>query len=167
MSIRVAINGFGRIGRNVMRAHHESPYRKEMEIVAINDLADRNTNAHLLQYDTVHGKFAGEVNVVDDGFTVDGALVKTLSERVPANLPWGDLGVDVVLESTGFFASKEKASGHLEAGRLQSGVVGTGQKCGRDGGIRSQSRCSPSRTPGDLKCILHYKLSCSDCKGLE
>ncbi len=116
MSIRVAINGFGRIGRNVMRAHYESPYRKELEIVAINDLADRNTNAHLLQYDTVHGKFAGEVKVVDDGFTVDGAFVRTLSERVPANLPWRDLGVDVVLESTGFFASKEKASGHLEAG---------------------------------------------------
>ena len=116
MSIRVAINGFGRIGRNIMRALHESPKHQELTVVAINDLADRETNAHLLQYDSVHGKLAAEVAIADNGFTVNRNLVRTLSERNPADLPWGELGVDVVLECTGFFASKEKASGHLQAG---------------------------------------------------
>ena len=127
MSINVAINGFGRIGRNVMRALYESQYRNDLNFVAINDLADRNTNAHLLQYDTVHGRFAADVKVVEDGFTVDGALVRTLSERVPANLPWGELDVDVVLECTGFFSSKEKASGHLEAGASKVVLSAPGQ----------------------------------------
>lgn len=116
MSIRVAINGFGRIGRNVMRALYESPKQHGLSVVAINDLADKNTNAHLLQYDSVHGKFAADVECVDDGFSVDGDLVKTFSERNPAALPWGDLGVDLVMECTGFFASKDKASAHLEGG---------------------------------------------------
>ena len=116
MPVNVAINGFGRIGRNIMRALYESKKHTDLQVVAINDLADTKTNAHLLQYDTVHGKFAGSVEAVDEGFTVDGNLIRTFSERVPANLPWGDLGVDIVLECTGFFASKEKASGHLDAG---------------------------------------------------
>lgn len=116
MSIRVAINGFGRIGRNIMRALHESTKSDEISIVAINDLADRETNAHLLMYDSVHGRFGGDVRVVDEGFRVNGNLVRTLSERNPADLPWRDLGVDVALECTGIFASKEKASGHLDAG---------------------------------------------------
>ena len=116
MSVKVAINGFGRIGRNIMRALYESPKHSDLNVVAINDLADTQTNAHLLQYDTVHGKFAGTVETVEDGFTVDGNLIRTFSERVPANLPWGELGVDIVLECTGFFASKDKASGHLDAG---------------------------------------------------
>ena len=116
MSIRVAINGFGRIGRNIMRAHYESAKQHGIEVVAINDLADRKTNAHLLQYDTVHGRFAFDVQVVDDGMTVDGDLVRVFSERDPAKLPWAEHKVDVVLECTGFFASKEKASSHLAAG---------------------------------------------------
>ncbi len=116
MSVRVAINGFGRIGRNVMRALHESPKEHGLSVVAINDLADKDTNAHLLQYDSVHGRFGAAVESVDDGFLVDGNLVRTLSERNPADLPWDDLGVDLVLECTGFFASKEKASAHLEGG---------------------------------------------------
>ena len=116
MSIKVAINGFGRIGRNIMRAQIESSAHDELEIVAINDLGPRDANAHLLQYDTAHGRLGAEVEIADDGFTVDGKLVRTLSERDPASLPWGDLGVDVVLECTGFFASKEKASAHLAGG---------------------------------------------------
>ncbi len=116
MSIRVAINGFGRIGRNIMRALYESPKQHELEVVAINDLADKETNAHLLQYDSVHGKFSATVECVDDGFLVNGNPVKTLSERNPAALPWGELGVDLVMECTGFFASKQKASAHLEGG---------------------------------------------------
>ncbi len=116
MAIKIAINGFGRIGRNIMRALYESSKHTDLSVVAINDLADRETNAHLLQYDTVHGKFSGAVETTDDGFTIDGNLIRTYSERVPANLPWGELGIDIVLECTGFFASKDKASGHLEAG---------------------------------------------------
>ncbi len=116
MSIRVAINGFGRIGRNVMRALYESPKEHGLSVVAINDLADNKTNAHLLQYDSVHGKFKATVECEDDGFRVDGEQVRTLSERNPAALPWGDLGVDLVMECTGFFASKDKAGAHLEGG---------------------------------------------------
>ena len=116
MSIRVAINGFGRIGRNVMRALYESPKQHGLSVVAINDLADKETNAHLLQYDSVHGKFKATVQCDDEGFQVDGQSVKTLSERNPADLPWGDLGVDLVMECTGFFASKDKASAHLQGG---------------------------------------------------
>lgn len=116
MSITVAINGFGRIGRNVMRALYESPKQHGFSVVAINDLADKDTNAHLLQYDSVHGRFAAAVESVGDGFMVNGNLVRTLSERNPAALPWGDLGVDLVMECTGFFASKDKATAHLEGG---------------------------------------------------
>lgn len=116
MSIRVAINGFGRIGRNIMRALYESPKQHGLSVVAVNDLADKESNAHLLQYDTVHGKFKADVESAADGFTVNGNLVRALSERNPAALPWGDLGVDLVMECTGFFASKDKASAHLEGG---------------------------------------------------
>ena len=116
MSIRVAINGFGRIGRNIMRALYESPKQHGLSVVAINDLADKDSNAHLLQYDTVHGRFKADVETTTDGFTVNGNLVRALSERNPAALPWGDLGVDLVMECTGFFASKDKASAHLEGG---------------------------------------------------
>ena len=116
MSIRVAINGFGRIGRNIMRALYESPKQHGLSVVAVNDLADKDSNAHLLQYDTVHGKFQADVESAADGFTVNGNLVRALSERNPAALPWGDLGVDLVMECTGFFASKDKASAHLEGG---------------------------------------------------
>ncbi len=116
MTIKVAINGFGRIGRNIMRAHIESGIHSELEIVAINDLGPREANAHLLQYDTAHGRLNAAVTVVDEGFTVDGKLVRTLSEQDPAALPWRQLGVDAVLECTGFFASKDKASAHLAGG---------------------------------------------------
>ncbi len=115
MTINVAINGYGRIGRNIMRALYESG-RDDIKIVAINDLGDANTNAHLTQYDTAHGRFNGEVSVDGDDMIINGDRIKVLAERDPAKLPWGDLGVDVVHESTGFFASKEKASAHLQGG---------------------------------------------------
>ena len=115
MTIKVAINGYGRIGRNMLRAKYESNY-DEISIVAINDLGDADTNAHLTRYDTAHGKFPGQVEVKGDGMVVNGDPIRVYAERNPANLPWGELGVDVVLESTGFFASKEKASAHLKAG---------------------------------------------------
>jgi glyceraldehyde 3-phosphate dehydrogenase len=116
VAIKVAINGFGRIGRNVFRAIFESGKQDQIEVVAINDLGDAATNAHLLQYDTAHGKFGQTVSVEGDSLMVGGHQVKVLAERDPAKLPWGDLGVDVVMECTGFFTSKEKASAHLAGG---------------------------------------------------
>ncbi len=116
MAIKVGINGYGRIGRNILRALYESERTDEIQIVAINDLGDANTNAHLTQYDTAHGKFPGTVVVEGEDMIINGDKVRVLSERDPAKLPWGELGVDVVHESTGFFASKAKASAHLEGG---------------------------------------------------
>ncbi len=115
MTIKVAINGYGRIGRNILRALYESG-RDDIQIVAINDLGDANTNAHLTQYDTAHGKFTGTVEVDGEDMIVNGDRIKVCAERDPAKLPWAELGVDVVHECTGFFASKEKASAHLTAG---------------------------------------------------
>ena len=116
MAIKVAINGYGRIGRNIMRALYESDRTNEIQIVAINDLGDTNTNAHLTQYDSAHGKFNGTVEADGDHIVVNGDRIRVCSERDPSKLPWKELAVDVVLESTGFFASKEKASAHLTAG---------------------------------------------------
>ena len=127
MTIKVAINGYGRIGRNVMRALHESG-RDDIEIVAINDLGNAETNAHLTKYDTAHGKFNGTVNVEGDYIVINGKKVRALSERDPAKLPWAELGVDVVHECTGFFASKEKASAHLQGGAKKVIISAPGGK---------------------------------------
>ena len=116
MAIKVAINGFGRIGRNVFRAMFESGQQDQFEVVAVNDLGDAATIAHLLQYDTAHGRFGETVTVEGDAFLVGGRRVQVFAERDPARLPWGGLGVDVVMECTGFFTSKEKASAHLAGG---------------------------------------------------
>lgn len=115
MAIRVAINGFGRIGRNVLRAAKRAG-RTDLDFVAVNDLTDSATLAHLLKYDSVHGRYPGEVEVTDDGLRVDGDDLKVFAERDPATLPWGDLGVDIVVESTGIFRTREKAALHLQAG---------------------------------------------------
>ncbi|MCH7714968.1 MAG: type I glyceraldehyde-3-phosphate dehydrogenase [Gemmatimonadetes bacterium] len=114
MSIRIGINGFGRIGRNVVRAIAAAD--TEVEVVAVNDLTDPGTLAHLLRYDSVHGRYRGSVTLKGDQMVVDGAPIKVLAERDPAKLPWKDLGVDVVLESTGIFTQRDKAALHLEAG---------------------------------------------------
>ena len=116
MAIKVAINGYGRIGRNVLRALYESGRTGEVQIVAINDLGDANILGHLTRYDTAHGKFPGTVEVTDGAIVVNGDRIRVTSERDPAKLPWGELGVDVVLECTGIFTSKDKASAHLKAG---------------------------------------------------
>jgi glyceraldehyde 3-phosphate dehydrogenase len=127
MAIKVAINGYGRIGRNIMRALYESGRTDEIQIVAINDLGDAQTNAHLTRYDTAHGKFPGEV-VVDGGdLVINGDRIKVFAERDPAKLPWGELAVDVVHESTGFFASKEKSSAHIDAGASKVIISAPGQ----------------------------------------
>ena len=116
MPIKVAINGYGRIGRNIMRALYESGRTNEIQIVAINDLGDSKTNAHLTKYDTVHGKFGFDVSVDGDYIVINGDRIRVLAERDPSKLPWAELGVDVVHECTGFFTSKAKASAHLTAG---------------------------------------------------
>ena len=116
MSIKVAINGYGRIGRNIVRALYESGRTNEIQIVAINDLGDSNTNAHLTQYDSVHGKFPFEVTVDGDYIVINGDKIRVFSERDPAKLPWAELGIEVVHECTGFFTSKAKASAHISAG---------------------------------------------------
>lgn len=116
MAIKVAINGYGRIGRNVLRALYEGHRKGEVQIVAINDLGDTNTNAHLTKYDTVHGRFRGEVSVDGDAMVVNGDRIRVCGERDPNKLPWGALGVDVVLECTGVFRTKAKCQSHLTAG---------------------------------------------------
>ncbi|MDD4913620.1 MAG: type I glyceraldehyde-3-phosphate dehydrogenase [Methylococcales bacterium] len=116
MAIKVAINGYGRIGRNVMRALYEAGRTNEIQVVAINDLGDSKTNAHLTKYDTVHGRFPFDVSVDGDYIVINGDRIRVFAERDPAKLPWAELGIDVVHECTGFFTSKAKASAHLQAG---------------------------------------------------
>jgi glyceraldehyde 3-phosphate dehydrogenase len=116
MPIKVGINGYGRIGRNILRALYESKRNGELQIVAINDLGDAQTNAHLTRYDTAHGKFPGEVKVDGDSMVVNGDRIRVLAERDPARLPWGSLGAEFILECTGLFSSRAKASGHLQGG---------------------------------------------------
>jgi glyceraldehyde 3-phosphate dehydrogenase len=116
MAIKIGINGYGRIGRNVLRALYEGKHKDEIKVVAINDLGDANTNAHLTRFDTVHGRFPGDVHVDGDSMVVNGDRIRVVAQRDPAKLPWGELGVDIVLECTGLFTSKAKASAHLAAG---------------------------------------------------
>jgi glyceraldehyde 3-phosphate dehydrogenase len=128
MTIKVAINGYGRIGRNILRAHYEGGKKHDIEIVAINDLGDSKTNAHLTQYDTAHGKFPGTVVADGDSIVVNGDRIKVLAERDPAKLPWGSMNVDVVLECTGFFTTKEKASAHIRGGAKKVIISAPGGK---------------------------------------
>ena len=128
MTIRVAINGYGRIGRNVLRAHYEGGKKHDIEIVAINDLGDPKTNAHLTRYDTAHGRFPGTVEVDGDYMVVNGDRIRVLANRNPAELPWGELKVDVVLECTGFFTTKEKAGAHIQGGAKKVIISAPGGK---------------------------------------
>ena len=116
MALKVGINGYGRIGRNILRALYQGKRTSQIQIVALNDLGDAKTNAHLTRHDTVHGRFPGEVTVDGDSMVVNGDRIRVLAERDPSKLPWGDLGVEIVLECTGLFTSKAKASGHLKGG---------------------------------------------------
>ncbi len=128
MAIKVAINGYGRIGRNILRALYEAGRTNEIQIVAINDLGNAETNAHLTQYDTAHGKFPGTVSVDGGDLIVNGDRIKVCAERDPSKLPWGALGVDVVLECTGLFTSKAKASAHIAAGAKKVIISAPGDK---------------------------------------
>jgi len=128
MTIRVAINGYGRIGRNILRAHYEGGKRHDVQFVALNDLGDAKTNAHLTKYDTAHGKFPGTVAVEGDNLVVNGDKIRVCAQRNPAELPWKDLKVDVVLECTGLFNSKAKTVGHIEAGAKKVIISAPGDK---------------------------------------
>src|SRR6266403_510162 len=116
MAIKVAINGYGRIGRNILRALYEGKHGSEIKVVAINDLGDANTNVHLTRFDTVHGRFHGDVHVDGDSMVVNGDRIRVVAQRDPSKLPWAELGADFVLECTGLFTSKAKASAHIAAG---------------------------------------------------
>jgi glyceraldehyde 3-phosphate dehydrogenase len=128
MTVRVAINGYGRIGRNILRSHYEGNKKHDLQIVAINDLGPVETNAHLTRFDTTHGKFPGKVEVDGDYMVVNGDRIKVFAQRDPAQLPWKDLNVDVVHESTGFFTTKEKASAHLKGGAKKVIISAPGGK---------------------------------------
>lgn len=128
MAIKVAINGYGRIGRNILRALYESGRTHEIQIVAINDLGDTATNAHLTRYDTAHGRFNAEITVEGEYMIVNGDKIRVLAKRNPAELPWGELGVDVVLECTGLFTSKAKASAHIAGGAKKVIISAPGDK---------------------------------------
>jgi glyceraldehyde 3-phosphate dehydrogenase len=131
MAIKIAINGYGRIGRNILRALYESNRTGAIKIVAINDLGDAKTNAHLTQYDTAHGRFPGKIGVEGGDLVVNGDHIKVCAERDPAKLPWKDLGIDVVIESTGLFRKRDKAAAHLAAGAKKVLVSAPGE--GLDG----------------------------------
>ncbi len=128
MTIRVAINGYGRIGRNILRAHYEGGKKNDIQIVAINDLGDAKSNAHLTRYDTAHGKFPGTVEVDGDYMIVNGDKIRVFAQRDPAQIGWGELNVDVVLECTGFFTTKEKASAHIKGGAKKVIISAPGGK---------------------------------------
>jgi glyceraldehyde 3-phosphate dehydrogenase len=128
MTIKVAINGFGRIGRMVLRAHYEAKKKHDLQFVAINDLGDAQTNAHLLKYDTAHGPFPARVDVKEKAIVVNGDSIQVVAERDPAKLPWRQLGVDIVLECTGLFTSKAKAGAHIQAGAKKVVISAPGEK---------------------------------------
>ena len=128
MAVKVGINGYGRIGRNVLRALYEAGRTREIQIVAVNDLADPQTNAHLTQYDTAHGKFPGKVSVEGDSIVVNGDRIKVYAERDPAKIPWGAVGADFVLECTGFFTTKADAGKHLAGGAKKVVISAPGGK---------------------------------------
>ena len=128
MTIKVAINGYGRIGRNILRAHYEGGKKHDIAIVAVNDLGSPETNAHLTRYDTAHGRFPGKVAVDGDAMVVNGDRIRVCAQRDPAQLPWAAMGVDVVLECTGLFTTKEKAGKHLAGGAKKVIISAPGGK---------------------------------------
>src|SRR4029078_8485320 len=172
MTVRVGINGFGRIGRNILRAIAESA-RKDIQVVAINDLGPVETNAHLLRYDSVHGRFPGEVKIDGDYMIVDGHKIRVTAERDPAKLPHKELGVDIALECTGIFTSKDKAAAHLAAGAKRAHISaaaygvdltvvygGNHQKLTRDHVVVSNASCTTN-------CLAPIARVLNDTMGIE
>ena len=155
MAVKIAINGYGRIGRNVLKALYESNRTDELQIVAINDLGDSKSNAYLTKYDSAHGTFPFEVEAKEDSLIVDGDEIKVFAQRDPEQLPWGDLGVDVVMECTGFFAKRELASKHLKAGAKKvviSAPAGTDIDATIVYGVNHQSLSSDHQIISNASC---------------
>jgi len=174
MTIKVAINGFGRIGRNIVRAHYEDGKKHDLQFVAINDLGDANTNAHLLKYDTAHGRFHGTVEVDGDSLVVNGERIKVLAERDPAKLPWKAMGVDVVMECTGLFTSKEKAGAHIKAGAKKVIISAPGGKdvdatvvYGVNDGVLKSSDSVISNASCTTNCLAPLVKALDDAIGVE
>ena len=174
MTIRVAINGYGRIGRNILRAHYEGGKKHDIQIVAINDLGAPASNAHLTQYDTAHGKFPGTVTSEGDYMIVNGDKIRVFAERNPANLPWGDIGVDVVLECTGFFTTKEKASAHLAGGAKKVIISAPGGKdidatvvYGVNHGVLKATDTVISNASCTTNCLAPMAKALNDTVGIE
>ncbi|HEU4777784.1 MAG TPA: type I glyceraldehyde-3-phosphate dehydrogenase [Telluria sp.] len=174
MTIKVAINGYGRIGRNVLRAFYEGGKKQDIQIVAINDLGDAKSNAHLTRYDTAHGKFPGTVTVEGDNMIVNGDPIRVFAQRNPAEIPWGELGVDVVLECTGFFTTKEKASAHLKGGAKKVIISAPGGKdvdatvvFGVNEGVLKASDTVISNASCTTNCLAPLVKPLNDTIGLE
>ncbi len=174
MTIRVAINGYGRIGRNILRAHYEGGKKHDIQIVAINDLGAPASNAHLTQYDTAHGKFPGTVTSEGDYMVVNGDKIRVFAERNPANLPWGEIGVDVVLECTGFFTTKEKASAHLAGGAKKVIISAPGGKdvdativYGVNHGVLKATDTVISNASCTTNCLAPLAKALNDTVGIE
>jgi len=174
MTIKVAINGYGRIGRNVLRAFYEGGKKQDIQIVAINDLGNAETNAHLTRYDTVHGRFPGTVTVDDNSMIVNGDTIRVFAQRNPADIPWGELGVDVVLECTGYFTTKEKASAHLKGGAKKVVISAPGGKdvdatvvYGVNHGVLKASDSVISNASCTTNCLAPLVKPLNDAIGLE
>ena len=166
MTVRVAINGFGRIGRNVLRAIAELG-RSDIEVVAANDLGPVETNAHLLRYDSVHGRFPGEVTVKGDSISLGNGAIKITAERDPSKLPWKELGIDIALECTGIFTAKDKASAHLTAGAKRVLVSAPADGADLDGRLRRQPRQADQGPQGRLQRLLHHQLPGAGRQGAQ
>ncbi|GAA4902338.1 type I glyceraldehyde-3-phosphate dehydrogenase [Ferrimonas pelagia] len=171
--IKVAINGYGRIGRNVVRALYESNKDYPIQIVAINDLGDAAINAHLTKYDTVHGRFNADVEQVEDGIKINGDLIKTFSQRNPADLPWAELGVDVVFECTGIFTTKEKASAHIAAGAKKVIISAPGKEVdatvvyGVNQDVLTSDMTVISNASCTTNCLAPFAKALHDAVGIE
>ncbi len=166
MTVRVAINGFGRIGRLVMRAIAESK-RTDLVVVGINDLGSPDANAHLLKYNSVHGRYPGEVTVKGDMLNVGSASVKVTAEKDPTKLPWKDLGVEVALECTGIFTKRDKAALHLEAGAKRVLVSAPADGADHYGGQRRQPHAAQARDESDLERLVHHQLPRAGGQGAQ
>ena len=156
---KIAINGFGRIGRNIVRALYERPeLQDKIKIVAINDLGSLEINAHLLQFDSVHGRFNQQVEVTDNTIVINGDVIHWSSERNPADLPWSKLGVDLVCECTGVFTSREKAALHLAAGAKKVLISAPRRRCRCHCCVRCERQRARRLTNDYFQCFLHHKL---------
>jgi len=171
--INIAINGFGRIGRNVLRALYENGYDKSFKVVAINDLAATESNAHLLQYDTTHGRFNAAIDHTEDSISIDGEQIPVFMQRDPAQLPWKDLKVDIVFECTGFFRTRDKADLHIQAGAKKVLVSAPGKELdativyGVNHDILKASDLYVSNASCTTNCLAHIAKAMNDAVGIE